>query len=453
MRLGLGSAIEMTHAFPIAIVGAGPSGLSLVRAMRKHGIPCVAYERHSDVGGIWDTTNTGSPIYKSAHFISSKTQSHYIDYDMPADYPDYPSNRQILSYMRGFADAYDLRRDVRFDTSVVSTQKIGNAWDVRLSTGEVVRHSALICANGTNWHGVMPDYPGTFTGEMRHSSTFKSADEFAGKRVLIIGAGNSGCDIACDAARAADKAFISLRRGYHFIPKHLFGIPSDKFAAEGPKMPMWLEQSVFGFLLNILNGDLTRLGLQKPDHKIFETHPILNTQLLHHLAHGDIAARQDITRFEGQTVHFKDGKSEEVDLIIAATGYRWDIPYLARGAISWRENRPDMFLNLFSRTDPTLYTFGFMETNGGAYKMFDEMADFVANAIATRGAGGTWAQTLNTLIATEQLDLTGGIKFAASARHATYVDSTTYRAQLRKLRTRMGWPQIETGAFERLRAA
>lgn len=443
----------MTITYPVAIVGAGPSGLSLVRAMRNLGIPCVAYERHSDVGGIWDGENTGSPIYKSAHFISSKTQSHYIDYDMPASYPDYPSNRQILSYMQGFADAFDLRRDVRFNTGVITTQRVSDGWDVTLSTGETVRHSVLICANGTNWHGVMPDYPGTFTGEMRHSSTYKSSEEFAGKRVLVIGAGNSGCDIACDAARSADSARISLRRGYHFIPKHLFGIPADKFAADGPKMPMWLEQSVFGFLLNILNGDLTRLGLQKPDHKIFETHPILNTQLLHHLAHGDIAARPDIVRFDGRDVHFKDGTSEEFDLIIAATGYRWDIPYLARDAITWRENRPDTFLNLFSRTDPTLYTFGFMETNGGAYKMFDEMADFVARAVATRAAGDAQAQTLNTFVAIEQPDLSGGIKFAASARHATYVDSATYRGLLRKLRARLGWPQIDTGAFERLRAA
>jgi cation diffusion facilitator CzcD-associated flavoprotein CzcO len=443
----------VSQAQPVAIIGAGPSGLSLVRAMRKHGIACVAYERHSDVGGIWDSANKGSPIYKSAHFISSKTQSHYIDYDMPAHYPDYPSNHKILTYMQSFADAYDLRRDVLFNTDVVSTSRVDGGWDVTLSNGQTVRHSALICANGTNWHGVMPEYPGQYTGEIRHSSTYKSAEEFVGKRVLIIGAGNSGCDIACDAARSADKALISLRRGYHFIPKHLFGIPADQFAAEGPKMPMWLEQSIFGFLLGLLNGDLTRLGLQKPDHKIFETHPILNTQLLHHLAHGDIAARQDIARFDGKTVHFKDGKSDEIDLIIAATGYRWDIPYLAREAISWRQNRPDMFLNLFSRTDPTLYTFGFMETNGGAYKMFDEMADFVAHAIGARAAGANQAQALNQLVATEQVDLTGGIKFADSARHATYVDSATYRAQLRKLRTRLGWPQLEAGSFASLKAA
>jgi cation diffusion facilitator CzcD-associated flavoprotein CzcO len=438
---------------PVAVVGAGPSGLSLVRALRNLGIPCVAYERHSDVGGIWDTANPGSPIYKSAHFISSKTQSHYIDFEMPADYPDYPSNRQILSYMHNFADAFDLRRDVQFETGVTSTKRVEDGWDVTLINGKTVRHSALVCANGTNWHGVMPEYPGTFTGEMRHSSSYRSSDEFDAKRVLIIGAGNSGCDIACDAARSADTARISLRRGYHFIPKHLFGVPSDKFAAEGPKMPMWLEQSVFGLLLNVLNGDLTRLGLQKPDHKIFETHPIMNTQLLHHLAHGDIAARPDIERFDGKMVYFKDGSSEEFDLIIAATGYRWDIPYLAREAISWRQNRPDMFLNLFSRSDPTLYTFGFMETNGGAYKMFDEMADFVARAIATRVEGGVQAQALDALVASEQPNLSGGIKFAASARHATYVDSATYRGHLRKLRVRLGWPHVDTGSFERLRAA
>ena len=92
----------------------------------------------------------------------------------------------------------------------------------------------------------MPSYPGLFAGEMRHTQTYRSAEEFRGKRVLIIGAGNSGADIACDAARTAARAFLSVRRGYHFVPKHIFGKPADVFAAETPSMPRWLQQRVFG---------------------------------------------------------------------------------------------------------------------------------------------------------------------------------------------------------------
>ncbi len=131
-----------------------------------------------------------------------------------------------------------------------------------------------------------------------------------------------------------------MRRGYHFIPKHLFGIPSDEFAASGPHLPMWLEQRVFGLMLRLLNGKTTRYGLPKPDHKLFETHPIMNTQLLHHLSHGDIHARPDVQRFDGTTVHFVDGTSEDVDLVLCATGYRWNIPYVDPSTSRGRADGP-----------------------------------------------------------------------------------------------------------------
>jgi len=263
----------------VCVVGAGPAGLALIRSLRRHKVEFDCFERHADVGGIWDQRNPGSPIYDSAHFISSKTQSHYIDHPMPESYPDYPSHTQIHDYMKSFARKYDLYSHISFNTEVRSTQKLADGWQVSLapcsseSSGETRYYRWLVCANGTNWHPNIPTFEGEFDGEIQHSVGFRSLDEFRDKRVLVVGAGNSGCDIACDAAQTSKAAFISLRRGYHFIPKHLFGKPADVFAHEGPKLPMWLTQRVFGVLLKIINGDLTRLGLPKPDHKIFESHP------------------------------------------------------------------------------------------------------------------------------------------------------------------------------------
>jgi hypothetical protein len=293
----------------------------------------------------------------------------------------------------------------------------------------------------------MPEYPGRFTGELRHAVTYRSRTEFLGKRVLVIGGGNSACDIASDAASVADSAAISLRRGYHFVPKHLFGVPADVFASSGPHLPMWVQQKVFSVILKALTGDLTRFGLPKPDHKLFESHPILNTQILHHLAHGRIRARPDVARFEGKTAVFTDGTSEEFDLVLCATGYRWDIPFVDRSLFRWKSNKPDLYMNLISRDHRELYGMGYMETNGGAYKLFDEMADFTVRAIEARNENGMTAQKLDRLAATDTPDLSGGIRFVASDRHATYVEIDAYRKYMKKLRRKLGWPALEPGAF------
>lgn len=431
------------------IVGAGPGGLALARTFKLLGIEFDIFERHGDVGGIWDPKNLGSPMYASAHFISSKTQSHYTDFPMPDDYPDYPSNKQICSYMRDFATAYGLYDDITFNTEVASSEFLGNGWRVSLSTGQTRDYRWLICVNGTNWHPSLPSWADDpFEGEVRHANSFHHMDEFRDKRVLIVGAGNSGCDIACDAATAADAAFISLRRGYHFIPKHLMGKPADVFAHEGPHLPMWLTQKVFGLLLRFINGDLTRLGLPAPDHKIFESHPILNTQLLHYLGHGDIKAKGDVERLEGKQVVFKDGSREEIDLVLCATGYEWRIPYVDPSQFTWKSGRPDLYMNLFVKGHANLYTLGFMETNGGAYKLFDNMADLIAQSILAERDDPKRAKRFHKRLATHQPDLSGGVKYVASDRHATYVNVDAYQTAMVALRKHMNWPDVPDGHFE-----
>lgn len=437
----------------LCIVGGGPAGMALARALLRHGVTFDCFERHTDVGGLWDQTNPGTPVYDSAHFISSKTQSHYVGDPMPDDYPDYPSHKQIHAYLARFADSYGLREHIRFGTEVLAAVPDAEGWRVTVRTAdgttEERTYAALAAASGTNWHPLLPSYPGEFTGELRHSQTYSSSDELRGKRVLVIGAGNSGVDIACDAARAADRAFLSVRRGYHFIPKHVFGIPADVFAAHGPHLPLWLEQRAFGAMLRVLNGDVTRLGLPKPDHKVFETHPIMNTQVLHHLGHGDLIAKPDVKRFDGGVVEFVDGTREPIDLVLCATGYLWTLPYLPEGSFEQSMGRPALYLTAISRDNPRLYTMGYVETNGGAYKLFDEVADLIARAYVAR-RDGTDA-VLAELLRTDRTDLRGGLKQVATQRHAAYVESGTFVRHLAKVRKRLGWPSPTPGDFDSLR--
>ncbi len=434
------------------IVGAGPAGLAMARAFKVRGIAFDVFEKHSDVGGIWDPENPGSPMYDSAHFISSKTLSGYYDYPMPDDYPDYPDNRRVLEYHRAFARDYGLYDDITFGTAIESIEDRDGAWWVTPAGQAPRRYAGVVCASGITWDPVTPEFDGVFNGEIMHSVQYRHRDIFRGKRVLVIGAGNSGCDIACDAASTADDAMISVRRGYYFIPKHLFGQPADVFASSSSWMPARLSQMIFGFLLKyVVVGDLTRLGLPAPDHRILESHPIVNDQLLHYLRHGDVRAKLDVLRFDGDHVEFWDGSRERVDLIVCATGYRWSIPYMKKSYFTWRGGRPDQYLTLFNREHENLFSLGYMETDGGAYKMFDDMADMIASYVDAKDSGNASAQKMDRLIRTDRPALNGGIRYLASDRHAAYVNKNAYVKYLRRLRKKLGWTGLRADQFESIR--
>ena len=161
----------------------------------------------------------------------------------------------------------------------------------------------VILANGTLAEPSIPTFPGAFTGELLHTSQYKRGTSLAGRRVLIIGAGNSGCDIAVDAVHHAASVDMSVRRGYYFVPRYLFGRPSDTLN-QGRPLPARIKQFVDTRVLRAFTGDPTRFGFPKPDYRIYESHPIVNTQVLGHLGQGDLRIRPDIARFNGERVHF-----------------------------------------------------------------------------------------------------------------------------------------------------
>ncbi len=435
----------------VCIIGAGPGGLAAARALKAKGLDYDQFERHSDVGGIWDMRNPGSPIYESAHFISSRDLSAFLGFPMPRHYPDYPSHRQILAYVRDFAAHFGLRERIQFNTGVAKIEKdVAHQWLVTLEDGECRRYGAVICATGCNWDPNLPDLKGEFAGEVRHSVSHTSGEDFRGKRVLVVGLGNSGADIACDAAIHARQAFISVRRGYHFIPKHVLGKPADHLSETGPHLPLWLARPLFGALLRLVNGDLTRFGLPKPDHKLFESHPLLNSQLLHHLQHGNIAVKPDISHLDGEAVVFKDGSRENIDLVLCATGYRWSCPYAA-DYFAWKGGRPDLYLSMFSREHRNLFGIGYLETNSSAYKLFDTQAYMIASYLHAQQHGKTSAAQFDALIQHDRPDLSGHIRFVASQRHAVYLDAHATKSYLRKLRARMGWKELDERMYDHLK--
>lgn len=424
---------DLTHA----VIGAGPSGLAAARNLQRRGIPWSGYELADDVGGLWNIDGPRSTVYESAHLISSKRTTEFAEFPMRDEVADYPNHRELLAYFRDFAEAFGLRDGFELGAEVVRAEPVEGEWDVTVRTADgerTTRHAGVVVANGTLSEPSVPEFAGSFDGEVVHTSRYKSASAFAGKRVLIVGAGNSGCDIAVDAVHHAASVDISVRRGYYFVPKYLFGKPADTLN-QGRPLPPRVKQAIDSRLLKLFTGDPVRFGFPAPDYKIYESHPIVNTLVLHHLGHGDIRVRRDVERFDGDGVVFKDGERGEYDVVVLATGYRLHYPFLDPPLLGWTgdgtEGAPDLYLNVFSRADPNLFVVGMIEATGIGWQGRYEQAELVAAYLSTRRSSPARATEFESRVHGPPPDLSGGYKYLALERMSYYVNKDAYRAAVR----------------------
>ncbi len=423
------------------IVGAGPAGLAQARAFKRAGIAFDLIERHRDLGGIWDIANPGTPMYRSARFISSKRRSAFLGFPMPADYPDYPDHSQVLAYLRHFAEAESLVDDIAFETGAAWIEpRDDGLWSVRLNRGQQRVYLGVVCANGMTWDPQEPEIPGRFDGELRHAVTYNDPEAFRDCRVLVVGGGNTGCDIACDLTRAAAATSLSLRRGYHVVPRHILGLPADVFGASLPGLPLRLQQRSSQALLRLLAGGTWRRGWPAPDHRIYESHPIINSEVLDLVERGRIRVMPDVEAFEGRKVRFADGSRAAFDAVLLATGYKMSIPFMDPTHFAWSQDRIAGFLTAFNARHPSLFTLGFLAINAGVFGDFDRLAHLIAQHVRDQRENPALAEAFRQIIETETPDLTGGLSLVPSPRHAVYAHHPTFRAYVEKLRRRMGWP-------------
>lgn len=428
-----------------ALIGAGPMGLAMSKVLKEQGIAFDGFELHSDVGGLWDIEAPRSTMYESAHLISSKTMTEFADFPMKEEVAEYPSHREMAQYFRDFAEHFDLRNHYQFNTEVVRVAPVGEngeGWRViTRQEGEQTEliYAGVLIANGTLSEPNMPQFPGEFDGELIHASQYRHPEQFAGKRVLIVGAGNSGCDIAVDAVHHGASCDISMRRGYYFVPKYVFGKPADTMGG-AIKLPMWLKRPIDSLILKWFVGDPQKYGFPKPDYKLYQSHPVVNSLVLYHAGHGDIAIRGDIGDMSGHTVNFKDGTAADYDMILAATGYKLHYPFIDKTLLNWRGDAPHLYLNAFHPVRDDLFVLGMVEATGLGWQGRHEQAELVARYIIGLRDGSKAANKLQSEKSTGFDRATGGMDYLDVPRMAYYVDKSTYRGAV------TGWiKSLQTG--------
>ncbi len=309
-----------------------------------------------------------------------------------------------------------------------------SSWKVTLASGESRIYLGVVIANGHHWDPSWPKYPGQFDGLTLHSAQYKTPDILAGKRVLVIGAGNSGCDIAVESALVAARTFQSLRRGYHFIPKFIRGKPADRCGEFLLRwhVPLWLRRRIISRTVFTAIGRPEDYGLPAPDHKFLETHPIINSQMLYYVGHGRIKPKPDVAELCGDRVQFVDGTSEPIDVIVYATGFHLTIPFIDREHLNWRNGKPELYLNMLHPRYDNLFIAGMIQPDSGLWGLVHYQAELLARFITAQRTNPQLADRLRSQkLRSDQAG--GGIHYVRTPRHLLEVEHFGYRRRLKQL--------------------
>lgn len=435
----------------VCVIGAGVSGLTAGKALGDFGIPYTCFEVSDDVGGNWyfKNPNGTSSAYRSLHIDISKPSISFRDFPMPDRYPDYPHHSHIFEWLSDYADAFDLRRSIRFETRVERAERgPSGGWRITLDDGSAETFDALLVCNGHHWSPRYPDFPGTFAGPVIHSHDYIDPTEpldLHGKRVLVVGIGNSAVDIVSELGRktVSEVVFLSTRSGAYVVPKYLFGKPADQVVKTNPRLPLGLQRKMGSVLPRIFSGRMEDFGLPTPDHKFLDAHPTVSSELLGRLGAGDAVAKGDVAELCGDRVRFADGSVERVDAIIHATGYDIAFPFFDPGFISAPDNRLPLFKRMLKPGIDDLAFIGLGQPIPTIFP-FSELQ----SKLAARWLVGDWApppedEMQREIVADEELHAG---HFTNKPRHAMQLEWYTYEHELKTRTIPRGQARAGEGA-------
>jgi cation diffusion facilitator CzcD-associated flavoprotein CzcO len=378
----------------VAVIGAGACGLTALKALMDARLSIQCFEMSDRVGGNWvfKNKNGQSSAYRSLHINTSRERMQFRDFPMPRHYPDYPRHDLIARYFQDYAEAFGLERQIRFQTRVERAEpRAEGGFRLSLSGGALEEFDALVVANGHHWDPAWPDpaIPGEFSGLELHSHAYLDPDEpyaLRGKRVLVVGMGNSAMDIASELGHpgAAEQVFLSARRGAWVLPKYAFGKPIDQNSLIPSFVPAGVRRALAELWFRLAVGRVEDFGLPKPDHHLDQAHPTMSADILTRLGSGDVRAKPALVRREGSRVHFADGSTETVDVIIYATGYKVSFPFFSSDVVAAKDNDLPLFLRIFPLDRQDLFFVGLAQPVGAVMPIAEAQAKLIAEHLSGR---------------------------------------------------------------------
>ena len=383
----------------VAVIGAGPAGLAALRALTAAGLDATAFERGGRVGGVWTLEDRPTAAYRSLHLITSRPRTEFAEHPMPDGTPDYPSRDAVGRWLEDYVERFGLTERIRLNTEVTAARaQPDGGWEIETAGGERERFDLLVVASGHNEVAAWPSpaYPGAdeFGGEQLHALDFGEGRDFEGRRVMVVGMGNSAMDIATDLSHFAARTLLSVRRGSWVIPKRLLGKPADQVIRPwaAVHVPWRLRQPIAQTLLKLTVGRPEDVGLPAPDGGLFQSHPTISDTIVSRIAHGKITPKPGIEALEPGGVRFTDGTREDVDAIVWCTGYRVTIPFLDDGLVGADPKTLRLYKRVLHLDREDLFFIGLMQSTGSAFPILERQSQLLAEHLTGRWAPPSAAQ-------------------------------------------------------------
>jgi flavin-binding monooxygenase-like protein len=364
---------------PTIVIGAGPAGLATAACLKQAGCPVRVLEAADTVGASWRTH------YDRLHLHTDRRHSALPGLRMPRSFPRYPSRDQVVAYLESYASHFDL--EIAFDTKVTQIVRTDD-WCVHSVKGSFSTDNVVVCT-GFAQRPNLPEFPGqdNFAGPILHSSAYKIPDPFVGKSVLVVGFGNSGCEIALDLAEAGVDTHLSVRGPVNVVPRDILGIPILTLTILQQWLPYALVDKLNRPIIDLCIGDIAELGLPRSDKgpmaQVIEDHriPLLDIGTLSQIRAGQIRVRSDISQMTEDAIVFNDQSCTRFDAIILATGYKSDLRTLLPGQehVLDQCGRP---VACGRETDPGLFFANFQTVATGQLRQCGIEAKAIARAIS-----------------------------------------------------------------------
>lgn len=419
----------------VAIVGAGASGLCSAKYLLESGFDVTVFEIGTQIGGMWCYRNDSgrSSAYRTLHINTSRGVTRFSDLDFDAETQPFPDHFDMHRYLVSYADHFGVTPHIRFNSRVTQIRPAFDPkrepprWELELEDGAQHTFDAVLVATGHLSKPLHAPELQAFSGTYLHAHDYREPEPFVGKRICVVGVGNSACDIASDVCVTSPRCVLVARSGVIILPKLMFGRAFTDITAQiqRPWIPRAMRRRLTRFLVWLAHGDMTKLGFAKPSTL---THVTSNATVVTDIAYRRIAVKRGITRIDGKVVHFEDGTSEEFDVLIAATGYEIDLDFMPSEVIKVENNRLDLYLRIVPPDWPGLYFMGFFNTDTALNMVFEHQARWVREILLGNAALPSSA-AMRSAIA-ERTSWYGS-QYKHSARHTIEEEHVRYLTDLR----------------------